>query len=78
MITVYNVFNEDGTKVCQTGNLKDAELMVSFVPHRYYLPVELPPPPPVVNVSYTEGEREKQLNPQNVLPESEQEPLNMV
>ena len=77
MITVYNVFNEDGTKVCQTRDIKDAEMMVSFVPYRYYIPVELPPPPAVVNVSYTEGEREKQLNPQNVLPERTQEPLQL-
>ena len=74
---VYDVYRENGTKVCQCGSLKDAEMMVSLSPseNRKITPVAVPPPPIVVNVSYTEGEREKQLESQNILPETQQQPF---
>ena len=76
---VYDIFREDGSRVCQCGSEADAQLMVNIHPNenRTIVPVPLPSPPQVVNVSFTEGEKEKQLNSQNVLPETTQEPLTL-
>ena len=74
---VYDVYREDGTKVCQCGSKTDAQLMVELHPeqNRFIVSVPLPAPPKVVNVSYTEGETEKQLESQNILPETQQQPF---
>ena len=73
----YEVFREDGSKLCQCGTLEDAEMLVGFDTSRYWVALELPPPPQTINVTFTEGEREKQLNPQNILPDKQQEPLEL-
>ena len=74
---VYDVYREDGTKVCQCGSETDAQRMVELHPeqNRTIVSVPLPAPPKVVNVSYTEGETEKQLESQNILPETQQQPF---
>ena len=76
---VYDIYREDGTKVCQCSSEEDAKLMVELHPeqNRTIVSVPLPEPPKVVNVSYTEGEREKQLESQNILPETQQQPFTV-
>ena len=72
----YEVFREDGSKLCQCGTLEDAEMLVGFDTSRYQAS-GTPTPPQTINVTFTEGEREKQLNPQNILPDKQQEPLEL-
>ena len=78
-VVVYDVFNEDGTKVCQCSSMDDVEMMINLHPNkkRYYVSVQLPAPPKVVNVSFTQGEKENSLNPQNILPETQQQPFTV-
>ena len=71
------VLNEDGSVLCHCGEERDAMDMVRLGQGRYYRIGHYPDPPKVVNVSSTELEKDKQLNAQQILPESELQPLNL-
>jgi hypothetical protein len=73
----YIVLNEDGSSRCHCGEERDAQMIVQLNPGCYYRIGHYPDPPKVVNVSSQEIEPDKQLNPQNILPERQQEPLNL-
>ena len=73
----YVVLNEDGKVRCHCGEEQDAQMMVSMNPGSYYRIDHYPDPPKVINVSSQEMEQDKQLNPQNILPDRQQEPLNL-
>jgi hypothetical protein len=73
----YVVLNEDGSVRCHCGLESDAMMMSQMNPGCYYRIAHYPDPPKVVNVSAQEMEADKQLNPQNILPESELQPLDL-
>jgi len=71
------VLNEDGSVRFHCGEEQDAQMLSSMNPGCHYRIAHYPDPPQVVNVSSQEMESDKQLNPQNILPESQQQPLNL-
>ena len=71
------VLREDGSVLCHCGEERDAIDMVKLGQGRHYQIGHYPDPPKVVNVSSTELEKDKQLNAQQILPESELQPLNL-
>ena len=73
----YVVLNENGTVRCHCGEEQDAQMIVGLNPGSYYRIDHYPDPPKVVNVTSHEMEPDKQLNPQNILPDRQEEPLNL-
>jgi len=73
----YVVLNENGSVRCHCGEEQDAQMMVKMNPGSYYRIAHYPDPPKVVNVTSQEMEPDKQLNPQNILPDRQEEPLNL-
>ena len=71
----YIVLNEDGTVRCHCGEEQDAQIIVKLNPGSHYRIGHYPDPPKVVNVTSQEMEPDKQLSPQNILPENQQEPF---
>ena len=73
----YVVLNEDGSVRCHCGLESDAVMMSQMNSGCYYRIAHYPDPPKVVNVTSEEMESDKQLNPQNILPERQEEPLKL-
>ena len=73
----YVVLREDGSVICHCGEEQDAQMMVRLNPKSYYRIDHYPDPPKVVNVTSQEMEPDKQLNPQNILPDRQEEPLKL-
>jgi len=76
-VVYYIVLNEDNSVLCHCGQEEDAQMIVSLNSGCYYRIGHYPDPPKVVNVSSQEMEPDKQLNPQNILPDRQQTPLNL-
>ena len=72
----FQIYDKDGNSVCQTPSITDAKLMLSFGEGRTLKKVSVLQPE-TVDVSYITEEPDKQLEPQNILPESQQEPLEL-
>lgn len=72
----FQIYDKDGNPICQTPSIADAKLMLSLGEGRTLKKVSVIEPE-TVDVSYIEGEKDKQLEPQNILPESQQEPLEL-
>ena len=72
----FQIYDKDGNPICQTSSIGDAKMMLSLGEGRTLRKVSVLQPE-TVDVSYIEGEKDKQLEPQNVLPESTQEPLQL-
>ena len=72
----FQIYDKDGNPVCQTPSIADAKLMLSFGEGRTLKKVSILEPE-TVDVSYIAEEPDKQLEPQNILPESQQEPLDL-
>ena len=72
----FQIFERDGKPVCQTPSIGDAKMMLSYGEGRTLKKVSVLQPE-TVDVSYITEEPDKQLEPQNILPESQQEPLEL-
>ena len=72
----FQIYDKDGNPICQCSSIGDAKMMLSLGEGRTLRKVSVLQPE-TVDVSYIEGEKDKQLEPQNVLPESQQEPLQL-
>ena len=72
----FQIYDKDGNPVCQTPSIADAKLMLSFGEGRTLKKVSILEPE-TVDVSYIAEEPDEQLEPQNILPESQQEPLDL-
>ena len=73
----YEVINEEGNRYCQCGTEEDALMLCNLNPGFTFTVHLLPPTPKTVNVSFSVGEKDKELPPQNILPDRQQEPLNL-
>ena len=72
----FQICDKDGKPICQTASISDAKLMLSLGEGRTLRKVSVLQPE-TVDVSYITEEPDKQLEPQNILPESQQEPLEL-
>ena len=72
----FQICDRDGNPICQTSSIGDAKMMLSLGEGRTLRKVSVIQPE-TVDVSYIAEEPEKQLEPQNILPESQQEPLEL-
>jgi hypothetical protein len=70
----YSVFDESGNKICDTPSVRDALMMASFKEGRTYKKNKILSDQ-VVNISSSKMEDDKQLNPQNILPDRTAEPF---
>lgn len=70
----YSVFDQNGNKICDTADVRDAVMMTSFAPGRTYRKNKALMDQ-VVNISSSKMEDDKQLNPQNILPDRTAEPF---
>ena len=59
------------------GTLKDVESLLSIYPDAVYHKVILPPPPQTVDVPYVRVAPDLELPMQQILPESQQQPLDL-
>ena len=59
------------------GTLKDVESLLSIYPDAVYHKVILPPPPQTVDVPYIRVAPDLELPMQQILPESQQQPLDL-
>lgn len=73
-VDYYSVFTKNGNKICDVGEIQDALLMCSLDPTRYYKKNKILLDQ-IVNIPYTRMEDDKQLNPQKILPDNQQEPF---
>ena len=72
----FQISDKNGNPVCQTSSIGDAKMMLSLGEGRTLRKVSIIEPE-TVDVSYIAEEPDKQLEPQNILPESQQEPLEL-
>ena len=72
----FEIYDRDGKKICQCSSIGDAKMMLSLGEGRTLRKINIIQPE-TVEVSFVEGESDKQLEPQNILPESQQEPLQL-
>lgn len=70
----YSVFDRNGKKICDCANIQDTLMMVSMGEQRTYKQVKILMDE-VVNIASMRMEDDKQLEPQNILPERQQEPV---
>lgn len=70
----YSIFDKNGVKILDCGSIKDAWLMCSMDSTRTYKKIKILMDE-VVNISSMRMEDDKQLEPQNILPERQQEPF---
>ncbi len=72
----YSVYDENGKKICDASNIDDAIMMVSLKSGRTYKKINIMLDQ-IVNVPFQRMEDDKQLKEQRVLPDRQQEPLNL-
>ena len=72
----FQISDKNGNPICQTSSIGDAKMMLSLGEGRTLRKVSVIEPE-TVDVSYITEEPDKQLEPQNILPESQQEPLEL-
>ena len=70
----YSVFDKNGKKVCDSSSIEDTLMMVSMGQQRTYKQVKILLDQ-IVNISSQRMEDDKQLEPQNILPDRQQEPF---
>lgn len=70
----YSVFGKNGNKICDCANIQDTLMMVSMGEGRTYKQIKILLDQ-VVNIDSHRMEDDKQLNPQNILPDRQQEPV---
>ena len=59
------------------GTLKDVECVLSIYPDAVYAKILLPPPPRTVDVPYVRLDPDLELPMQQILPESELQPIDL-
>ena len=74
---IYEVRDEDGNRFRHCGSQKDADYHVMHNPGYTWEIVYLDPPPQTVDVTSETLPGDPQLPPQNVLPETQQDPLEL-
>jgi len=71
----YEVVDEDGKRYCHCGSMKSVNRILESHPrfnyHLCFFAI-----PQTVNVSHT-SVQDKELNPQKILPENQQQPLDL-
>ena len=72
----YELKLPNGTKR-HCGTMKDVERVLSIYPEAVYHKILLPPTPDTVDVPYISVGKEQQLPMQQILPESELEPIEL-
>jgi hypothetical protein len=70
----YSVFDKNGNKICDTSGLEDTIMMCSFDTTRTYRRNKILLDQ-IVNISWENLDDDKQLSPQNILPDRQQEPF---
>jgi hypothetical protein len=70
----YSVFDKNGNKICDTSGLEDTIMMCSFDTTRTYRRNNILLDQ-IVNISWENLDDDKQLSPQNILPDRQQEPF---
>ena len=73
----YEVKNADGQRHVHCGSMVDVEYFLKTYPDFTYEKIYLPPSPKTVNVPYTTVAPDPKLSAQQILPERQQEPLNL-
>ena len=73
----YEVKNADGQRHLHCGSMVDVERILKTYPDFTYEKIYLPPSPKTVNVPYTTVAPDPKLSAQQILPERQQEPLNL-
>ena len=74
---IYEVRDEDGNRFRHCGSMKDVETVLSSYPNYSFQKIYLPEPPKTVDVPYIRVSPDLELPMQQILPESQQEPLNL-
>ena len=73
----YEVKNADGQRHLHCGSMVDVEYFLKAYPNFTYEKIYLPPSPKTVNVPYVTVAPDLELSAQQILPERQQEPLNL-
>ena len=71
------VNHPNGLEKVHCGTMKDVERMLEMYPDAIYSKILLPHPPQTVDVPYVKVAPDLELPMQQILPESQQEPLNL-
>ena len=71
------VNHPNGLEKVHCGTIKDVERMLEMYPDAIYSKILLPHPPQTVDVPYVKVAPDLELPMQQILPESQQEPLNL-
>ena len=71
------VNHPNGLEKVHCGTIKDVERMLEMYPDAIYSKILLPHPPETVDVPYVKLAPDLELPMQQILPESQQEPLNL-
>ena len=73
----FEIKNEDGERYCHCGTMVDVNLILDRHPTFTYEKVYLPHSPKTVNVRHTVMDPDPQLTEQKILPENQQQPLEL-
>lgn len=73
----FKVRNRDGENYCDCGSIADVETIINMNPGFTYEKIYLPHPPKTIDVSHIELDPDPRLSPQQILPDRQQEPLNL-
>ena len=73
----YEVRNEDGERYCHCGDISDVYRLLEANPNFTYEKIYLPHPPTTVDVPHTIMDPDLELPEQKILPQSEQQPLEL-
>ena len=73
----FEIKNEDGERYCHCGTMVDVNLILDRHPTFAYEKVYLPHSPKTVNVQHTVMDPDPQLPEQKILPENQQQPLEL-
>lgn len=74
---IFEVVNFDGQRYCHCGSERDARNLCDIHPGFTYHKIYLPSPPKTVDVFSVKVGEEQVLQAQQILPESQQQPLNL-
>ena len=74
---MFEVVDLDGQRYCHCGSERDARNLCDMHPGFAYHKFYLPSPPKTVDVSSVSMGKEQALQAQQILPESQQQPLNL-
>ena len=73
----FEIKNEDSERYCHCGSMRDVERIIAMHPTFTYEKVYLPHSPKTVNVQHTVMDPDPQLSEQKILPENQQQPLEL-